>query len=67
MKKEEYKNKRIRLFEEVRSELPFGPFLVAAPRVYEPSEIEVNPHGAVSIKMFGGSLGIKPAEFEWVD
>lgn len=59
--------RRLRLLCEVRSDLPFPPKLIAAPRVYETSEIEVNQYGAVSIKMSGGSLGIKPHEFEWVE
>jgi hypothetical protein len=36
----------------------------AGPGVYE---AEVNPHGAVSVKLADGSLlGVKPGEFEWV-
>ena len=54
------------MLKEVRSELPFPPFLVAVPRVYETSEIEMNQHGAVSVKVPGGLLGIKPGEFEWL-
>jgi len=52
---------------EVRSELPFSPFLVAAPRVYGPEELSINPHGAVAIITPQGELGVKPGEFEWVD
>jgi hypothetical protein len=36
-------------------------------RVYDPGEIDVNPHGAVSIMTPGGWLGIKPDEMEWLD
>ena len=58
--------RRLRLLRAVRSELPFGPFLRAECRAYEPSEISVNPHGAVSVRTPQGWLGIKPDEMEWL-
>lgn len=57
---------RLRLLKKVISELPFPPFLLAEARVYQPQEISVNPHGAVSVKTPGGWLGIKPNEMEWL-
>ena len=59
--------RRLRLLRTVRSELPFAPFSVAKARVYDPSEIDINPHGAVSVMTPGGWLGIKPDEMEWLD
>ena len=59
--------RRLRLLHDVRSELPFAPFSVAKARVYDPAEIDVNPHGAVSVMTPGGWLGIKPDEMEWID
>lgn len=58
--------RRIRLLNEVRSDLPFGPRLIAPARVYESSEIVVNAYGAVSVITPTGVLGIKPDEFEWI-
>ena len=60
-------NRKLRLLRTVRSELPFPPFLVAEPRIYEPSELSINPHGAVSVITPKGLLGVKPDEFEWVE
>ena len=59
-------DKRLRLLRTVRSELPFPPFLRAEPREYEAHEIQVNPHGAVSVMTPDGWLGVKPDEFEWL-
>ncbi len=56
----------LRLLRQVKSDLPFGPRLVAEPRLYSPAEIDINPHGAVSVKIDGEWLGIKPEEMEWV-
>lgn len=36
-------------------------------RIYEPSELSINPHGAVSVITPKGLLGVKPDEFEWVE
>ena len=59
---------KLRLLQVVRSELPFPPFLVALPRVYEDSEISLNPHGAVAVMTEqGGWLGSKPDEMEWIE
>ncbi len=60
-------DKSLLLFRTVRSDLPFPPYLVAEPRVYLPHEIQVNPHGAVSVITPNGYLGIKPDEFEWIE
>lgn len=36
--------------------------------VYEPDQFEVNPNGAVAVRLRDGSLlGIKPNEFEWIE
>lgn len=58
---------RIRLLKNIRSELPFGRRYTAVAGIYGPEQIEVNPLGAVSVKTAGGLLGVKPAEFEWID
>ena len=60
-------NKSLRLLREVKSGLPFPPYLSAGPGVYGPSAIDVNPHGAVSVMTAGGWLGIKPNEMEWIE
>jgi hypothetical protein len=58
---------RLRLLCEVRGDWPIGHTTVAAARVYEPHEIQINPHGAVAVLTPSGDyLGIKPAEMEWV-
>ena len=54
---------RIRLLRRVQSEIPFGPYLVAEPGIYQP---ESNPHGALALRMGRKLLGIKPSEFEWI-
>ena len=58
--------RRLRLLRQVNSDLPFPPFLTADARVYEPDEVSVNQHGAVSVKTPKGLLGVKPGEFEWI-
>lgn len=58
--------KRLRLLHEVSGDFPFSS-AVALPRVYESPEIDVNPHGAVSVLTDSGEwLGIKPSEMEWL-
>jgi hypothetical protein len=59
--------RHLRLLRTVRSDLPFAPFLTALARVYDPAEIQVNPHGAVSVLTPGGWLGVKPDEMEWCE
>lgn len=47
-----------------------GPFFrtVAEARVYEPHEISVNRHGAVSVLAANAKwLGVKPDEMRWLD
>lgn len=59
--------RKLRLLQRVESDMPFPPRLVALPRIYEEHEIKCNQHGAVALVLAGGLLGIKPAEFEWID
>ena len=40
------------------------PSICVTPGIYD---AYVNPQGAVSIKIGGEFLGIKPGEFEWVE
>lgn len=56
----------LRLLQHVRSESPFPPFRMAWARTYGPDEIEVNQHGAVSLRIDGVLLGVKPDEMEWI-
>ena len=57
----------LRLLQTVRSELPFPPFMVAKPGIYVPEDIDINQHGAVSVRALnGGWLGVKPNEMEWI-
>jgi hypothetical protein len=58
---------KIRLFETVRGDWPIGHMFVAYAGVYDEGQFEVNPQGAVSVKIRDGSLlGVKPDEFEWL-
>lgn len=57
----------LRLLRQVRSDLPFPPYLIAEARTYAPKEIQVNMHGAVSVLTPNGWIGVKPDEFEWVE
>ena len=59
--------KRLRLLQTVRGDFPIGHNTIAYARVYEPDEISINPHGAVSVRVSDGWLGIKPDEMEWID
>lgn len=61
----EVKTRKIRLLQWVRSDLPFGPYSVAKPGVYDAEE---NPYGALAVRDCNGELlGVKPGEFEYVD
>ncbi len=53
----------IKLVKRIRSEFPFPPFLIAEPGIYKAYS---NPHGAISIKIDGEWLGVKPHEFQYV-
>lgn len=59
--------RRLRIIRQVRGDWPIGHLSVAEPRVYEPNEILVNIHGAVSVMTPQGWLGIKPDEMEWIE
>ncbi len=59
--------RRLRLLHDVRGKFPIGHHTKATARIYEPWEITVNPHGAVSVLTGGGYLGIKPSEMEWIE
>lgn len=55
----------VRALRDVRSELPFPPFLVVKTgRTYE---VWVNSHGALSALLPDGELGLKPGEFQVVE
>lgn len=55
---------RIKLFRAIRSDIPIPPVARADPGVYIPWS---NPRGAISVKTSSGELlGLKPAEFDWV-
>lgn len=57
----------IRLLHEIRGDGPYWR-TVAEARVYEPDEIQVNRHGAVSVLTDSGRwLGVRPEEMEWLD
>lgn len=59
--------KRIRLLQTVRGDWPIGHMYAAYAGIYEEKDIEVNPHGAVAVKLRDGTLlGVKPDEFEWI-
>lgn len=59
---------KIRLLQDVRSDLPFPPFYTAMAGIYEDSEISINSQGAVSVLTEQGTwLGIKPDEMEWIE
>jgi len=50
----------------VRGDFPYGGTR-APERLYEHDEIDVNPHGAVSVRATNGRwLGLKPDEMEWM-
>jgi hypothetical protein len=48
----------------VRGDCPFAYPLVAEPGIYEPF---LNRYGAVAVKIGDEFLGLKPAEFLWLD
>jgi len=65
-KRPDYVPKRVILQSAVRSDVPWNS-LKAVPGEYE---VESNQWGAISVKINGESLGLKPAEFdviEWTD
>jgi len=57
--------KRVRMTTTVRTDVPLPPFLTAE-RDLE-GDVWVNSHGAVSILLEKGALGLKPYEFEIIE
>lgn len=55
---------KIVVIRKVRGDWPIGHHLAADPGVYVPF---LNRHGAVSVKVNGEFLGLKPDEFQWLD
>jgi hypothetical protein len=55
---------KIMVLQRVRGDWPIGHHLVAEPGIYVPF---LNQYGAVSVEVNGELLGLKPAEFKWVD
>ena len=52
----------------VVSDLPFSRTGVRSGSVFVGDQIEINPHGAVSVPANDGKLlGLRPAEWEWID
>ena len=58
---------RIRLQHTVRGDWPIGHKSVAKPGEYGPEDLQLNQHGAVSVKTPNGWLGLKPHEFEIIE
>lgn len=58
----------LRVKANVTSDLPFSRGGVRAGSVFVGDQIEINPHGAVAVPASDGKLlGLKPAEWEWID
>lgn len=73
---------RLRLTREVKADIPdvhpndlvrlqragFGRLDARATlRIYEGDDVQMNPHGAVSVRAVDGEfIGVKPGEFEWL-
>ena len=55
---------RVRVLSEVRGDYPVGHDLVAEPGDHD---AVVNPQGAAVVVLRRGRLGLKPAEFVWID